>query len=288
MDFLEAIILGLIQGLTEFLPISSSAHLRIFGDLVGWGDPGATFTAITQLGTETAVLIYFWKDITRIIGKWFRSFGGGGGKRSTGVQKGDPDVRLGWLIIIGTVPIVLVGFFLQDTIRTALRSLWIVAIVLIVFGLLLWLADWLGRRTKPIEAMSYRDGILIGLAQMLALIPGVSRSGASISAGLALGYTRPAAARFAFLLAVPAVFGSGLYETYTAFTCEPGVDAGCGAGYGLGPTVAATVVAFIVGYAVIAFLMRYLETRTFLPFVIYRILLGGVLIGLLSTGVLSA
>ena len=169
MDFLEAIILGLIQGLTEFLPISSSAHLRIFGDLVGWGDPGATFTAITQLGTETAVLIYFWKDITRIIGKWFRSFGGGGGKRSTGVQKGDPDVRLGWLIIIGTVPIVLVGFFLQDTIRTALRSLWIVAIVLIVFGLLLWLADWLGRRTKPIEAMSYRDGILIGLAQMLAL-----------------------------------------------------------------------------------------------------------------------
>ncbi len=288
MDFLEAIILGLIQGLTEFLPISSSAHLRIFGDLVGWGDPGATFTAITQLGTETAVLIYFWKDITRIIGKWFRSFGGGGGKRSTGVQKGDPDVRLGWLIIIGTVPIVLVGFFLQDTIRTALRSLWIVAIVLIVFGLLLWLADWLGRRTKPIEAMSYRDGILIGLAQMLALIPGVSRSGASISAGLALGYTRPAAARFAFLLAVPAVFGSGLYETYTAFTCEPGVDAGCGAGYGLGPTIAATVVAFIVGYTVIAFLMRYLETRTFLPFVIYRILLGGVLIGLLSTGVLSA
>jgi undecaprenyl-diphosphatase len=280
VDFLEAIILGLIQGLTEFLPISSSAHLRIFGDLVGWGDPGATFTAITQLGTETAVLIYFWKDITRIIGKWFRSFGGGGGKRSTGVQKGDPDVRLGWLIIIGTVPIVLVGFFLQDTIRTSLRSLWIVAIVLIVFGLLLWLADWLGRRAKPIEQLSYRDGILIGLAQMLALIPGVSRSGASISAGLALGYTRPAAARFAFLLAVPAVFGSGLYETYTAFTCEPGVDAGCGAGYGLGPTIAATVVAFVVGYAVIAFLMRYLETRSFLPFVIYR--------GLLSTGVLTA
>jgi len=288
VDFLEAIILGLIQGLTEFLPISSSAHLRIFGDLVGWGDPGATFTAITQLGTETAVLIYFWKDITRIIGKWFRSFGGGGGRRSTGVQKGDPDVRLGWLIIIGTVPIVLVGFFLQDTIRTALRSLWIVAIVLIVFGLLLWLADALGRRTKPIKQLSYRDGILVGLAQMLALIPGVSRSGASISAGLALGYTRPAAARFAFLLAVPAVFGSGLYETYTAFTCEPGVDAGCGVGYGLGPTVAATVVAFGVGFAVIAFLMRYLETRTFLPFVIYRILLGGVLIALLSTGVLAA
>ncbi len=288
MDFLEAIILGLIQGLTEFLPISSSAHLRIFGDLVGWDDPGATFTAITQLGTETAVLIYFWKDITRIIGKWFRSlFPGGGGKRSSGVQKGDPDVRLGWLVIIGTVPIVLVGFFLQDTIRTTLRSLWVVAIVLIVFGLLLWAADALGRRIKPIEQMSYRDGIVIGFAQMLALIPGVSRSGASISAGLALGYTRSAAARFAFLLAVPAVFGSGLYETYTAFTCEPGVDAGCGTGYGIGPTIAATVVAFVVGYAVIAFLMRYLETRSFLPFVIYRILLGGVLIALLATGVLQ-
>lgn len=288
MDFLEAIVLGLIQGLTEFLPISSSAHLRIFGDLVGWGDPGATFTAITQLGTETAVLIYFWKDITRIISKWFRSFGSGGGKRSTGIQKGDPDVRLGWIVIIGTVPIVLAGFFLQDTIRGALRSLWIVAIVLIVFGVLLWLADWLGRRTIPIEGMTYRNGILIGLAQMLALIPGVSRSGASISAGLALGYTRPAAARFAFLLAVPAVFGSGLYETYTAFTCEPGVDEGCGVGYGLGPTIAATVVAFVVGYAVIAFLMRYLEKRSFLPFVIYRILLGTTLIALLSTGVLQA
>ena len=288
MDFLEAIILGLIQGLTEFLPISSSAHLRIFGELVEWGDPGATFTAITQLGTETAVLIYFWKDITRIIGKWFRSlFPGGGGRRSAGVQKGDPDVRLGWIIIIGTVPIVLAGFFLQDTIRTTLRSLWIVAIVLIVFGILLGLADWLGRRTKPLERLGYRDGILIGLAQMLALIPGVSRSGASTSAGLALGYARPAAARFSFLLAVPAVFGSGLYETYTAFTCEPGVDAGCGVGYGLGPTVAATVVAFGVGFAVIAFLMRYLETRSFLPFVVYRILLGGTLIALLSTGVLQ-
>ncbi|PZQ91644.1 MAG: hypothetical protein DI534_01345 [Leifsonia xyli] len=282
MDFLEAIILGLVQGLTEFLPISSSAHLRIVGELLGWSDPGATFTAITQLGTETAVLIYFWKDITRIIGKWFRSlFPGGGGKRSTGIQKGDPDVRLGWLIIIGTVPIVLAGYFLQDTIRTTLRSLWIVAIVLIVFGVLLWLADRLGRRTKPIEATSYRDGILIGLAQMLALIPGVSRSGASISAGLALGYTRQAAARFAFLLAVPAVFGSGLYELVTSFR-DPAENH-----YGLGPTIAATVVAFLVGLAVIAFLMRYLAKGSFLPFVIYRILLGGVLIGLLSAGVLQ-
>jgi undecaprenyl-diphosphatase len=287
VDFLEAIILGLVQGLTEFLPISSSAHLRILGDVAGWGDPGATFTAITQLGTETAVLIYFWKDITRIIGKWFRSFGSGGGKRSAGVQKGDPDVRLGWIIIIGTVPIVLAGFFLQDLIRGALRSLWIVAVVLIVFGLLLWLADWLGRKTKELDQLSYRDGILVGLAQMLALIPGVSRSGASISAGLALGYTRTASARFAFLLAVPAVFGSGLYELYTALSCTPEEDPLCGQGYGMAETLVATVVAFAVGYAVIAFLMRYLSKGSFLPFVIYRLVLGGTLIVLLSSGVLQ-
>jgi len=287
VDFLEAIILGLLQGLTEFLPISSSAHLRIFGDLAGWGDPGATFTAITQLGTELAVLIYFRKDIFRIIGKWFRSFGAKGGAHSAGIRKGDPDVRMGWIIIIGTIPIVLAGFFLQDIIRTSLRSLWITAVVLIVFGILLGLADRLGRRVKTVADVTYRDGLLIGVAQMLALIPGVSRSGASTSAGLVLGYDRPSSARFSFLLAVPAVFGSGLYETYTAFTCEPGVDAGCGTGYGLLPTVAATVVAFAVGLAVIAFLMRYISTRSFLPFVIYRILLGGVLIALLLTGVLQ-
>ena len=287
MDFLEAILLGLLQGLTEFLPISSSAHLRIVGDLVGWGDPGATFTAITQLGTELAVLIYFWKDITRIIRKWFRALGSRGGAHSAGVRRDDPDVKLGWVIIIGTIPIVLAGFFLQDHIRTALRSLWITAIVLIVFGILLGLVDRLGRRTKTIADLTYRDGLFIGLAQMLALVPGVSRSGASTSAGLLVGYDRPSAARFSFLLAVPAVFGAGLYETYTALTCEPGVDAGCGTGYGMLETVAATVVAFGVGLAVIAFLMRWISTRSFLPFVVYRILLGGALIALLATGVLD-
>jgi undecaprenyl-diphosphatase len=288
VDFLEAIILGLLQGLTEFLPISSSAHLRIFGDLAGWGDPGATFTAITQLGTELAVLIYFRRDIFRIVGKWFRSFGAKGGAHSAGIQKGDPDVKLGWIIIIGTIPIVIAGFLLQDLIRDQLRSLWIVAIVLIGFGILLGLADRFGRRVKTVADVTYRDGLLIGLAQMLALIPGVSRSGASTSAGLVLGYDRPSSARFSFLLAVPAVFGAGLYETYTALTCEPGVDAGCGTGYGMMETVAATVVAFGVGLAVIAFLMRYISTRSFLPFVIYRLLLGGALIALLSLGVISA
>ncbi|MCU1546994.1 MAG: undecaprenyl-diphosphatase, partial [Homoserinimonas sp.] len=174
MHFIEAIILGLVQGLTEFLPVSSSAHLRIVGEfLPSATDPGATFTAITQLGTETAVIIYFWKDITRIIGRWFRHF------RSNVIPKNDPDVRLGWLIIIGTIPIVLVGYFAQEYIRSVFRSLWLVAIVLIVFGLILGLADWAGKRTRQLNDITYRHGILIGLAQMLALVPGVSRSGAT-------------------------------------------------------------------------------------------------------------
>lgn len=281
MSFIEAIILGLVQGLTEFLPISSSAHLRIVGAfLPSATDPGATFTAITQIGTELAVIIYFRKDIGRIIGKWFRHFGSGGGAHSAGIAKNDPDVRLGWLIIIGTIPIVIVGFLAQDTIRTVFRSLWLIAIVLIVFGIILGLADQLGKRIRTIDEMSYGHGITIGLAQMLSLIPGVSRSGATMSMGLALGYTRPAAARYGFLLAIPAVFGSGLYELVHSFGEPPGA-------YGYPETAVATVVAFGVGYAVIAFLMRYIETRSFLPFVIYRIALGVLLLVLLGLGVIQ-
>lgn len=278
MSLLEAIILGLIQGLTEFLPISSSAHLRIAGEfLPSATDPGATFTAITQIGTELAVLLYFWKDITRIIGRWFRHF-----SPSSGVPRTDPDVRMGWLIIIGTIPIVLVGFFAQEYIRSTFRSLWLVAIVLIVFGLILGVADRLGRRTRELDQLTYPHGLLYGGAQMLALIPGVSRSGATTTMGLALGYTRPAAARYAFLLAIPAVFGSGLYELLTAFR-EPSASP-----FGWFDTLAATIVAFGVGYLVIAALMRYISTRSFLPFVIYRVVLGTVLLILLGAGVIDA
>ena len=281
MDFINAIILGVIQGLTEFLPVSSSAHVLIVSEfLPGAKDAGATFTAITQIGTELAVVIYFRKDIVRIIGKWFRHFGSTNGAHAQGIAKDDPDVRLGWLIIIATVPIVVAGFLLQDIIRTSFRSLWIVAIVLIVFGIVLGVADFLGKKVKPIEEMTYRNGILIGLAQILALIPGVSRSGATMSASLGLGYTRPAGARFGFLLAIPAVFGSGLYELAHSFSAPKGT-------YGYPETLVATVVAFVVGFAVIAFLMRYIEHRSFLPFVIYRILLGGALIVLLSLGVIQ-
>ena len=281
MGFIEAIILGLIQGLTEFLPISSSAHLRIAGEfLPSATDPGATFTAITQIGTELAVILYFRKDITRIIGRWFRHFRPSNGTHANSVPKNDPDVRLGWLIIIGTVPIVLIGFVAQSYIRSTFRSLWLVAIVLIVFGIILGIADYLGKRTRSINEMTYGHGVAIGFAQVLALIPGVSRSGATMTAGLGLGYTRPAAARFGFLLAIPAVFGSGLYELVHSFGEPEGA-------YGYAETAVATVVAFVVGYAVIAFLMRYIEKRSFLPFVIYRILLGAVLLVLLSLGVLN-
>ena len=223
------------------------------------------------------MLIYFRKDIARIIGRWFRHF-----SPRSGVPKGDPDVRLGWIVIIGTIPIGAVGFLAQDWIRDAFRNLWIVAVVLIVFGILLWLADWLGRRDRELDRMTYPHGIWIGLAQMLALVPGVSRSGATTSMGLALGYTRPAAARFAFLLAIPAVLGSGLYELVTA------VREGSTGYFGYAETAVATLIAFIVGWLVIAFLMRYIQTRSFLPFVIYRIALGAAIMILLASGLLRA
>ncbi|BDV30516.1 undecaprenyl-diphosphate phosphatase [Microbacterium terricola] len=276
MHLIEAIILGLVQGLTEFLPISSSAHLRIAGEfLPSAEDPGATFTAITQIGTEIAVLVYFWKKITRIVAQWFRSLTGA-------APRNDPDARMGWIVIIGTIPIGVLGFLFQDVIRDTFRNLWLVAIVLIVFGLLLGAADALGKRTRLEADLTYPHGLALGFAQALALIPGVSRSGATTTMGLALGYTRPAAAEVAFLLAVPAVFGSGFYELLQAIR-EPGQ-----AVFTLAETAVATAVAFGVGLAVIAFLMSYIKKRSFLPFVIYRIAVGVLLIVLLATGVLQA
>ena len=272
----DAIILGIVQGLTEFLPISSSAHLRIIGEFLPSAvDPRATFTAITQLGTELPVLVYFWKKIVRIIGRWFGSLTGR-------VPRRDPDARMGWIVIIGTIPIGILGFLFQDVIRDTFRNLWLVAIVLIVFGLILGAADALGRRTRNEEDLTYPHGLALGLAQSLALIPGVSRSGATTTMGLALGYTRPVAAEVAFLLAVPAVFGSGVYELYHSIK-EPGSTVFTGA-----ETAVATVIAFVVGLAVIAFLMQYLKRGSFLPFVVYRLVLGIVLIVLLSLGVLQA
>ena len=297
MHIIDALILGLVQGLTEFLPISSSAHLRILGEfLPGAQDPGAAFTAIIQLGTETAVIVFFWRDIVRIISHWFLSiFAIKGRDGQVRVARSDSDARMGWLIIVGSIPIIVLGLIFQDQIETVLRSLWIVAATLIVFGILLGIADYVGAKRRELDQLTVPHGIIYGLAQSLALIPGVSRSGGTITAGRFLGYSREAAARYSFLLAIPAVFGSGLYQLYKAVS-EPCTQAlanatggACTASaYGPLETGLATIVAFGVGLALIAFFLRYISRHSFLPFVIYRILLGIVLLTLLGTGAIAA
>jgi len=274
MDLFQALVLGVVQGLTEFLPISSSAHQRIVPSLLGWEDPGAAFTAVTQLGTETAVLLYFRVDLWRIATKWLRAL------RSSELR-GDPDVRVGWYIIVATIPIGLLGFTFQDQIETGARDLYLIGTVLILFALVLGYADRVGRRDRSVEQLSVRDGILIGLAQSAALVPGVSRSGATMTAGLLLGLERPAAARFSFLLAIPAVVASGLFELRDVLSGSAGGDEG------LAAVALATVVAFVVGYAAIAWLLRYLATHSVGVFVGYRILLGAGVLILVSAGLIA-
>ncbi len=273
IDLLKAVVLGVIQGLTEFLPISSSAHLRIFPELFGWGDPGAAFTAVIQIGTEIAVLIYFRKDIWRIGSAWVRSL-------FQPEYRGTLDSRMGWYVIVGSLPIVVLGVLLKDVIERDFRNLWIIGTTLIVLGVVLGIADRLGRTDRSMGKLTMKDAVLMGLAQALALVPGVSRSGATISMGLFLGLEREAATRFAFLLAIPAVVGAGLFELKEI----PGGDNS----FGWGPTLTATVVSFFVGYAAIAWLLRYVSTRSYTPFVVYRILLGAGTLTLLGVGVLSA
>jgi undecaprenyl-diphosphatase len=273
VDFLQAVVLGIIQGLTEFLPISSSAHLRIYPEIFGWGDPGAAFTAVIQIGTELAVLLFFWKDIWRIASMWTRSL-------FRPEYRGHLDARMGWFIIIGSLPIVVLGIALKDVIEHDFRSLWIIATMLVVLGLILGLADRIGGTDKTMRQISLRDAILMGLAQALALIPGVSRSGATLSMGRFLGYEREAATRYAFLLAIPAVIGAGVFELKDI----PDGDNL----YGWGPTIVATVVSFVVGYAAIAWLLRYVTTGSYAPFVIYRVTLGAATLLLVGAGVIAA
>lgn len=274
----EAIFLGALQGLTEFLPISSSAHIRIAGELFGTNsDPGATFTAITQIGTELAVLIFFRRDITRIIRAWLNQI-----SRKQLVASEIADARMGWLIILGTLPIVGLGYFGQDVIRNDFRSLGLVATTLIVFGLILGIADRYGKTERQLHELTPVHGVLYGLAQSLALIPGVSRSGATIAMGRFLGYSREAALRYSFLLALPAVFGSGLYELQGAIGEQSSDQV-----FSLPQTFVATSVAFVIGYAVIAWLLKFVTTKSFAPFILYRIALGSVILTLLATGVIS-
>lgn len=270
----EAAFLGLVQGLTEFLPVSSSAHLRILGPLLpSGGDPGAAFTSITQIGTEAAVLLYFRHDIARILRAWWMSL-------AHAQWRSDPDARMGWLILIGTLPIALLGLAFKDAIEGSLRNLTITAVMLIVFGVLLAIADRVGSKHRTLKELSWGHGVLFGLAQAMALIPGVSRSGGTITAGLLMGYSREAAARYSFLLAIPAVMASGFYQLYRSWEV--------GSPIAPGPTALATLIAFVVGYGVIVWFLRLVSTRGYMPFVLYRVALGGVVLVLLATGVLSA
>lgn len=267
----RALVLGVVQGLTEFLPVSSSAHLRIVAAAAGWPDPGAAFTAVTQLGTESAVLLYFRRDIWAIVSTWSRSL-------VRPALRPDPQARLGWFVILGTIPIAVLGLALQDVIQGAFRDLRLIAAALVVFALVLAAADRLAANRRGLEDLTTRHAVAFGFAQALALIPGVSRSGGTISAGLLLGYRREQAARYSFLLAIPAVLASGLLELTK-------IDAGAVSW----PAVAlATAVAFVVGYAVIGLLLRFLVSHTFTAFVVYRVVLGLLVLSLVSAGQLAA
>ncbi len=272
MSWLEVVVLGLIQGLTEFLPISSSAHLRIASEVFFDRDAGAAFTAVTQLGTEAAVLLYFARDIGRLTMAWLRGL-------TRREARLDPDYRLAWLVIVGTLPIGVLGLAFENQIQTAARNLWLIATTLVAFGALLGLAERVGRQKVDLERMTVRQGLGLGLAQAMALIPGVSRSGGTITAGLFLGLTRPAAVRFSFLLAIPAVVASGIFQLPDVFTRD-------------GPSgaqlVVATVIAFALGYAAIAWLLRYVERHSVYVFVWYRIALGALLFVALGAGWISA
>jgi undecaprenyl-diphosphatase len=267
----ESIVLGVVQGLTEFLPISSTGHLRIVPAFAGWEDPGAAFTAVVQLGTMAAVLLYFREDLWRIGRAWLASL------RDPARRK-DVDARLGWYIVLGTIPIGIFGLIFKDPIENGARDLYLIAGALIVFGLVMWAAERAATQEREVNSLTPRDAALIGGAQALALVPGVSRSGATISAGLFLGLDRAAAARYSFLLSVPAVVLSGLFELR-----HVGGDIGASTGQ----LVISTVLAFVVGYASIAFLLRFLVTHTVIPFVGYRVVLGAVVLALVAGKAIS-
>ena len=277
MSFLEALILGLVQGLTEFLPISSSAHVQIAQQLMNLSElsrPQLTaFIATIQLGTELAVVSYFMKDILRIGSSWL-------GWSIKPRSKMTSDTKLGWLIIIGTLPVLILGLAFRDFIENDVRNLWVIAYALIGFGILLGLADFFGRKTKDIKDLNFSHGMLFGVGQALALVPGVSRSGGTITVGLMLGYTRQAAARYSFLLAIPAVLGSGLFQFFSSVG-DLNQDL-------LVATVVATIVSGVVGLSVIHYLLKFLQKGSFLPFVIWRVGVGVWLLVMLTSGALTA
>jgi undecaprenyl-diphosphatase len=276
MSWWQVVVLAVVQGLTEFLPVSSSGHLAIVSRIFFAGrDAGASFTAVAQLGTEAAVLVYFARDIVRILKAWFS------GLRVATHRTAD--YRLGWYVIIGTIPICVLGLFFKNEIRSGVRNLWVIATALVVFSAVIALAERVGRQSRDLEQLTWRDAVVVGIAQTLALVPGVSRSGATISAGLFLGLERELAARFGFLLAIPAVFASGLFSLPDAF--RP-VSEGMSA---TGPQlVVAIAIAFVVGLAAVAWFLRFLVRHSMYWFVGYRMAAGAAVLILLATGVVSA
>jgi len=274
LSLVQAIVLGVVQGLTEFLPVSSSGHLRIVPAFAGWDDPGAAFTAVIQLGTMAAVLLYFRQDLLRIATAWLRSL-------RDPAARGTLDARLGWYLILATIPISLIGVAFKNQIETGARDLYLIGSMLIVFGLVLLAAEAVSRRDRDVSTITRRDAIVIGFAQALALVPGVSRSGATISAGLLLGFDRVSAARFSFLLSIPAVVLSGLYELKDV------VNGSAEGAVGVGPTAVATLLAFLTGYASIALLLRFLTTHSTAVFVAYRVALGAAVLALVAAGTIA-
>jgi undecaprenyl-diphosphatase len=281
VTLLQAIVLGIVQGLTEFLPVSSSAHLRIVPALFDWhfhyhghastNDPGSAFTAVIQLGTTLAIVIYFWRELLHVTVAWFKGLWDPSGR-------GELEYKLGWYLILATIPVSVFGLLFSHQITTGARNLWVISITLIALAVVLFAAEKVGRRDRQEEQITAIDAAVVGTAQALSLIPGASRSGTTITAGLFRGLTREAAARFSFLLSVPAVVLSGVYELKDVNKSGPGA----------GLTGVALVFAFIVGLASIAWLMRWLTNHSTFVFIYYRIALGVLLIALLSTGVLSA
>ena len=272
MDLIQAVVLGLVQGLTEFIPVSSSDHLLLLPAIFGWKDPGAGFTAVIQLGTLLAVLIYFFRDLTAALGAWFRSIFDAR-RRST------PEARLGWAVFVGTFPVVIAGLLLEKKITTDFRSPVLVACMLIAVALVMWWAEAVSKKLRGLESVSMADGAIVGVWQALALVPGASRSGSTIAGALFMGMDRATAARFSFLLSVPSVLASGIYELYKE---RAGLFA-----HGPAPTVIAALVAFVSGLGAIAFLMNYLQRRSTAVFIVYRVLLGLLILALVADGIIS-
>ena len=276
MNVLQAVVLGIVEGLTEFLPVSSTGHLTIVEKLLGLkvDDVGVTaFTAIIQIGAIVAVILYFRRDIARLVTAWFRGLANREGRLN-------PDYRLAWFVIIGTIPIGVIGLLARHVVTGPLRSLWVVAAGLILWSVVMFVAERIGRQDRSEAQLTLKDTVVIGLMQCIALIPGVSRSGATISAGLFRGLDRVAATRFAFLLSIPALVAAGGFEAVTA-------AGDVSSSVGWGPTLIAAAVSFVVGYASIAWLLHLVARHSIVVFIWYRIALALVLVALLTTGVIT-